>query len=135
MSSASRRIWSAWLVLLCLLAGPVHGDGPATLDVETQAEIDYLLERVEGSGYIFIRNGSEHESAEAARHMRRKYEHFLERGKIASVDDFIDMAGTKSLISGREYRVRMPDGTEVLTARWLRAEIEARRHGAAGVTR
>ena len=56
--------------------------------------------------------------------MRRKFEHFLDKGDIASVDDFIDLAGTQSLITRRKYMVRLPDGTELPTAQWLRAELE-----------
>ncbi|MGD1976643.1 MAG: DUF5329 family protein [Gammaproteobacteria bacterium] len=112
-----------WLVLLCLPTA-LQADSSSTLSPQVREQIDYLLHRVEDSGYIFVRNGTEHDSAEAAQHMRRKFEHFLDKGDIASVDDFIDLAGTQSLITRRKYMVRLPDGTELPTAQWLRAELE-----------
>lgn len=114
-----------WLLLLGLPLG-LQADSSTTLSPQVREQIDYLLHRVADSGYIFIRNGSEHDSAEAADHMRRKFEHFLDNGDIESVDDFIDLAGTRSLITRRQYLVRLPDGTELPTAQWLRAELEER---------
>jgi hypothetical protein len=114
-----------WLVLLGLPLA-VQADTSSTLSPQVRQQIDYLLHRVEDSGYIFIRNGSEHDSADAANHMRRKFEHFLDKGDIESVDDFIDLAGTRSLITRRNYMVRLPDGTELPTAQWLRAELKER---------
>lgn len=115
-----------WLVLLGLPVS-LQADGSSPLSPQVREEIDYLLHRVEESGYVFIRNGSEHDSAEAADHMRRKFEHFLDKGDIDTVDDFIDLAGTRSLITRRQYFVRLPDGTELPTSQWLRAELQDRR--------
>lgn len=126
MIRSSARHWIACLALICLQAGAVQAGSSVTLSAEVRDQIDFLLARVEDSGYIFIRNGDEHDSAEAAKHMRRKYEHFLNKGDIHSVDDFIDLAGTKSLLTQKAYRVRLPDGTEVPTAEWLRDQLGAR---------
>lgn len=123
------------LAALCLVATTAAGGNAAPGDPAVTAEIEFLLERVGESDYVFIRNGAEHTGTEASTHMRRKYEHFAGKGDIVTVEDFIDLAGTKSLMSGRPYTVRLPDGSVIPTADWLRAELQARRLGTAGVTR
>ncbi|MEL7451394.1 MAG: DUF5329 domain-containing protein [Pseudomonadota bacterium] len=89
---------------------------------EVVAEIDHLLAFVEGSECVFLRNGDAHEPADAAKHIRRKYDHF--KKKIDTTDDFIKRSATGSLMSGKPYQVKCPPGDEVqLTAEWLRAEL------------
>lgn len=120
---------SALLVLLLglLAAAPAWSGDKQALPAESIAEIEYLLDRVSRSEHTFVRNGDDHPGPDAASHMRRKYEHFLKKGKIGGADDFIDLAGTKSLMSGKPYTVRLEDGSEVGTADWLRAELDAYR--------
>ena len=87
---------------------------------ESAAAIEYLLDSVAASDLQFMRNGKAHTGAEAAEHMHRKYKHFDDR--IQSADDFIDLAATKSMLSGKKYTVRTADG-EMATADWLRAVL------------
>ncbi len=87
---------------------------------ESAAAIEYLLDSVAASDLQFMRNGKAHTGAEAAEHMRRKYKHFDDR--IQSADDFIDLAATKSMLSGKKYTVRTAD-VEMATADWLRAVL------------
>ena len=87
---------------------------------ESAAAIEYLLDSVAASDLKFMRNGKAHTGAEAAEHMRRKYKHFDDR--IQSADDFIDLAATKSMLSGKKYTVRSAD-VEMATADWLRAVL------------
>lgn len=129
------RLGYLWLLFLCFPVSFAATENAERLDPQVRTEIDYLLSRVQASGYVFIRNGKEHNGTDAAEHMQRKFEHFLDNGDIETVDDFIDRAGTRSLITGREYLVRLPDDTEIPTAQWLRAEIAARRTTAAEVSR
>jgi hypothetical protein len=83
------------------------------------AEIDALIARVrQAQGVVFIRNGSEHTSAEAAAHLQRKRE--AAGGQFASAEQFIDAIGTRSSMTGRVYRVRTPEGKEIDSAVWLR---------------
>jgi hypothetical protein len=84
------------------------------------AAIEHLLGSVAASDLQFMRNGKAHTGAEAADHMRRKYNHFDDR--IQSADDFIDLAATKSMMSGKKYTVRTADG-DMATADWLRAVL------------
>lgn len=83
---------------------------------ESTAAIEYLLASVAGSELQFVRNGKTHSGPEALKHMRRKYEHFADR--IRSPEEFIELAATKSILSGEPYTVRSEDG-EIPTAEWL----------------
>ena len=87
---------------------------------ESAAAIEHLLDSVAASELQFMRNGKAHSGTEAAEHMRRKYNHFDDR--IRSADDFIDLAATKSMISGKKYTVSTAGG-EMATADWLRAVL------------
>jgi hypothetical protein len=83
---------------------------------ESTTAIEYLLASVAGSELEFVRNGKAHSGVEAVKHMRRKYEHFEDR--IHSPEEFIELAATKSMLSGKAYTVRSDDG-EIPTAEWL----------------
>ncbi len=88
----------------------------AASESEPQAAIEYLLAQVANSELEFVRNDKMHAGPDAAKHMRRKYEHYADR--IHSPEDFIELAATKSILSGKKYQVR--DGDAVIpTAEWL----------------
>ncbi len=86
-----------------------------------EQKIQALIERVSASGAVFIRNGSEHSAEAAAAHMRMK----LSRagGRIKTAEHFIKYIATKSSFTGIHYRIRLPDGKEVKSADWLRAQL------------
>ena len=82
------------------------------------AEIDALIDRVaKAKGVIFIRNGTQHTAAQAAEHLQRKRKAAGKR--IATPEQFIDQLGARSSVTGKAYRVRLPDGTEIDSAVWL----------------
>jgi hypothetical protein len=82
-------------------------------------EIAYLIGFIRHSSCTFIRNGSEYAGDKAADHIQAKYDHF--KGEIKTVEDFIDRAASKSLLSGKPYEVRCA-GKTVPAAEWIRAE-------------
>jgi hypothetical protein len=84
--------------------------------------IEYLIEFVTQSDWTFVRNGKEYTGAQAAEHMLRKYEHFKEQ--IQSPEEFIRTAASKSLLSGRPYLVRSPQGKELSSQEWLLGVLE-----------
>lgn len=86
--------------------------------------VQYLLQVVEKSDLVFIRNGEKHSPTNAAAHMRKKYEHFRKKKKVKTPEDFIKLAGTKSLLSGKPYSVRMKNGKTVPCGKWLRDALE-----------
>jgi len=89
---------------------------------DLEAVIRYLLRYVKNSEVVFIRNKREYTAHEAEDHMRKKYRYFKEQ--INTPEDFIQFAGTKSLLSGRSYRVRLKNGKTMLSQKWLEAALE-----------
>lgn len=85
-------------------------------------EISYLLNVVRTSAVVFVRNGEDHTGREAANHMQRKRDHF--KKEIKSAEDFIDKAASRSLLSGKEYLVRLGDGSTNSCSEWLMAILK-----------
>lgn len=98
-------------VLLAMIGLPL--DAAESLE----QTIDFLLHRIETADATFIRNGQEHTPKEAVAHVREKYEHF--KKQIKTPQDFIRLAATKSLISGKPYLIRTSDGKETQLNIWL----------------
>jgi hypothetical protein len=94
---------------------------PATSFASTQDEINHLLNYIETSDCVFIRNNSRHTPDKAVAHIKRKYNYLKKR--IKTTDDFIEGAATKSSMSGKPY-MSICDGKEMATADWLRTELQ-----------
>lgn len=97
------------LVLLVILGGPIAAEPP-------DQEVEYLLQFVAASGCTFIRNGSEHTSADAADHLRMKYR----RGRryADTAEAFIDRLASESSWTGQPYEV-VCDGVAAPSGEWL----------------
>lgn len=106
--------------LLLALSGNA---GAATLE-PTEAEISYLLDFVATSGCTFIRNGDEHDSADAADHLRLKYRRGHRYADTA--EKFIDRLASESSWSGRPYTVRCGEQVETSSA-WLHRALTSYR--------
>jgi hypothetical protein len=100
------------LLLLLALILPAHVIAATAID----PEVEYLLEFVANSGCTFMRNGDDHESVDAADHLRLKYS----RGKryVDSAEQFIDRLATESSWSGDPYTVTCEGKTQP-SAQWL----------------
>lgn len=111
------------LVMMCVFFLVSTQTAPAeTLD----HTIDYLLTSVSTSDATFIRNGTSYTPAEAAAHIKAKYQHF--KSDIKTPEDFIRLCASKSLVSGKSYLVRTPDGKEMTLSEWLTHALETHRH-------
>lgn len=84
---------------------------------EIHRRIDYLLRFIESSVCRFIRGGTEYPPKEAADHLRMKLGKAGDRVKTA--EDFITGIASKSYLSGKPYRIKLPDGTVQPTGPWL----------------
>ena len=104
------------LVGLAALMGLAVAIADTAAPGEPEASIEYMLARVSSSDVVFLRNGKAHTAAEAEDHMRLKYEYYEDR--IDTPEDFIRWAATKSILSGRAYRIRDESG-EVPAAEWM----------------
>ncbi len=111
------------LLLFLFLFSGFASIGAELIPHPLDQEIKRLLAVTETSGATFVRNGKEHTAAEAVEHMMKKYVHFQKKGRIASTEDFIALAGTKSMMSGNEYTLRMPDGRTHKSGEWLTARL------------
>ncbi len=86
---------------------------PSLLDTT----ISYLLDYVSSSSCVFVRNGKEHDPEAAAEHMRKKYQ--WQRRQISTPEKFIELAATRSSMTGQPYLVKCPDSAERHIADWL----------------
>ncbi|MGH8856349.1 MAG: DUF5329 domain-containing protein [Telluria sp.] len=115
----------AILISALLLATGAHA---APTPAPVRAEIDALLAKMQASSCQFERNRSWHSAADARAHLLRKLE-YIEKGKraVASTEQFIDAAATKSSVSGTPYRVKCGGAQPVPSADWLNRELKALR--------
>ncbi len=115
------RIPRIRLLCLALLAPYLTNAAPVASCTDLESSVEYLMDQVARSELTFVRNGNPHTGPEAAEHMRKKYDHF--RKDIYTPEDFIRLAATKSLLSGKPYTIVTTAGQEVPTADWLRAAL------------
>ncbi len=107
----------------CLLCFAIVATSQTTQPAMTEAQkIDALILHVEKlQDAVFIRNGTEHSCRDAADHMRTKRRNAGSRIKTAS--DFIELAASKSSVSGKPYLIRFSDGREVEAGTYLKGVL------------
>jgi len=112
---AANRLLSCLLLVLAL-AWPAQ----AAPESVAETEIQYLLKFVADSNCDFIRNGTSHESAEAADHLRLKYS----RGRkyAGTAEQFIDRLASESSWTGKPYTINCGGRTEPVRD-WLRRAL------------
>ena len=99
------------------------------MTVSTQNEIDHLFTFIKSSDCMFYRNGKWYPARDAADHIDKKYRYLLKRGKISSVEKFIDLSATKSSMSGKKYKVKCGKSNEIASSVWLYKELLEYRSG------
>jgi hypothetical protein len=113
-----RNRWQLPLAAMALLfASWPQAFAQASADAQT--EINYLLNFVEISGCEFYRNGSWYTSEQAQEHLRTKFEYLLARNRIHTAEDFIQLAATKSSMSGKPYQIRCGECAPGAASNWL----------------
>ena len=91
-----------------LLANPAK----AQVKLSETQKIEALIHSVQQlKGAQFYRNGSYYDAAKAAEHLRMKWGKAGSRVKTAQ--DFIEVVGSKSYLSGEEYHIKLSDGRKV----------------------
>lgn len=114
-----RILTNTLAILTCLAAVCLSADVPP----EQKQEVEHLINYLETSNCLMVRNGGSHEGAEAAKHVRRKYQYF--RDDISSTEEFIELSATRSTMSSKPYEVHCPGKPPVKSADWLLSELEA----------
>ena len=89
-------------------------------------EIRGLLDFVEHSECQFVRNGDEFSGPRARAHLEKKLNYLEGKNMVNSAEDFIDLAATRSSMSGRAYEVRCPEGAQP-AGTWLKRELRRQR--------
>ena len=101
-----------------------------------QLEITTLLRDVGTSGCEFYRNGTWYDAKRAQAHLDMKYRDLARRDQIATAEDFITRAATRSSLSGQAYQIRCPGNAVEPSDQWLRDRLlRNRARSAAGITR
>jgi hypothetical protein len=119
----------ASLLAALLFVSPAHAD---PLSTAARGEIEALLSRLAASGCQFQRNGTWYTAAEAQAHLQRKLDYLADRGAVATAEQFIERAATKSSMSGQAYRVKCGPQPAVPSSRWLYPELQALRDAGSG---
>lgn len=86
-----------------------------------------MLSRVVSSGCEFGRGSTWHTGADARVHLERKLGYLSARGMVASAEDFIAMAATRSSMTGEAYAIRCKPNPAQPSATWMEAELKALR--------
>lgn len=86
-------------------------------------KIEMLIDSVEHlPGAVFIRNGGEHNSVEAASHMRMKWKYAGRR--VHNARDFIRLCASESTLTHTKYRIRLANGSTVESGKWLTERLQ-----------
>jgi Family of unknown function (DUF5329) len=117
---ASGGALTAFLAMLPTLAA-------AQISPKADREISGLLKAVGSSGCQFIRSGTAYAADRAQAHLLKKYEHMASRNMLASAEDFIVKAATRSSMSGEAYAMRCGEAPPQRCDEWLMAKLKALR--------
>lgn len=116
------------MILAGLLATSCVGAAAAPTPAPVRAEIETLLGKIVSSGCQFERNGNWHGGADAREHLLRKLAYIEKRREtLASAEQFIDVAASKSSFSGKPYRVKCGNAEALPSRDWLNRELKALR--------
>ena len=103
-----------------LSCGLALADPPAA---PVRTEIDLLLGRLQASGCEFNRNGTWYSGADARDHLLLKLEYLENKTTVQSTERFIELAATRSSISGKPYLVRCGSAAPVESRLWLTGQL------------
>lgn len=110
-------------IAAAVLAGGLALPAEAAPAATVQQEVQHLLAWLESSNCAFYRNGRWHDARTARKHLQRKYDYLVRRDLVARTEDFIELAATRSSVSGQAYRVRCADAQPTAGAAWLTQEL------------
>jgi hypothetical protein len=112
--------------LIFALLGTATALAAATpLPAPARAEVDQLLAALSSSGCEFNRNGAWYQGAEAKTHLLKKLAYIEERGSIQTTEQFIELAGSKSSLTGQNYQVRCPGSPAIDSKSWLSSRLQS----------
>jgi len=119
-------------VILFVLANLAQA---SPLPPAARVEVTALLKVLADSDCEFYRNGSWYAGPKAASHLLRKLEYLEDKDMLTDVDSFIELAASKSSMSGETYQVRCPGKAPLPSADWLNQRLDVLRDSAGERTR
>ena len=112
----------AALTLGAALTTTLAWAGPTPAPV--RAEINALMARLESSGCQFNRNGDWYTGTEAKAHLLKKLDAAERQTTVTKTEQFIELAATRSSMSGQDYQVKCGPAAAVSSAIWLGAQLQ-----------
>ena len=93
------------------------------------SQINLLIDKIEASNLVFIRNGKEYNSVKAAKHLRKKFyaaqvSFFSPPRSEWTVKLFIERVATKSFLSSKPYLVKLNNGQVLELKIWLKNQLK-----------
>ncbi len=110
------------VALLALLATPALMASP--LAASQRSEIDALMATLQTSACEFNRNDSWHNAVEAKTHLLRKLDYLEGKNAVQSTEQFIELAASKSSLSGQAYQVKCGSAAPVDSKSWLNTQLK-----------
>ena len=111
---------SVFLFLVLLWSGVAPAQAPT---MATTREIDLLFSVLEKSNCQFYRNGSWYSAPKASAHLRRKYDYLLKHDRVTSTESFIELAASRSSMSGKPYLVKCGNAAPVESGDWFSKKL------------
>ena len=84
-------------------------------------KISALLDAFATSDVTLVRNGEEHDGKYARKHFEEKLKQTKD---VKTAEDFIAKVATDSSHTGKPYIVKLKDGTQLESAKWLHAKLK-----------
>lgn len=94
-----------------------------SINPSLHAEIQHLLNFVASTECQYERNGSFHNGEEAVEHINKKYAYYED--DIKTAEDFIKYSATKSMLSGKFYKVHCHNAVPIKSQNWLLNELHS----------
>jgi hypothetical protein len=104
-------------LVIFFLAGLLANPIVARADDRLPERIDQLINAVGESNCEFVRNGKTYSAAESVSHITKKYDYY--KNDIDSIDRFIELSASKSMISGKPYKILCQGAATELSSTWL----------------
>ena len=111
---------SIFVILVLLWSGMAAAQASSAA---TTREIAQLFSVLDQSNCQFYRNGSWYGASKASAHLRRKYDYLLKRGLVISAESFIDLAASRSSMSGKPYMVKCGKAAPVESKAWFNEKL------------
>jgi hypothetical protein len=97
-----------------------------------KAEVTAVLNRLEASGCEFNRNDRWHSAAQARAHLQRKLDFVESKAAVKTAEGFIQLAASKSSVTGAAYQVRCRGQAQETSAAWLLKQLAELRRAKPG---